>query len=150
LLEAGASSTVVGVLTPAGEPFATRGWALRVLQDDPVIIDVLLPTGSVTRAGIGPGSADFAIAVTVADVRTLRAVQLKGRATSVVTLPEDDLPRLEAYADAFCQAVHEMDGTPYELLRRMQPVDTLLCSVAVDSLFDQTPGPGAGAPLERA
>jgi hypothetical protein len=32
---------------------------------------------------------------------------------------------------------------------RLVPVDLLACTVEVDELYDQTPGPGAGARLER-
>jgi len=50
--------------------------------------------------------------------------------------------------DRFFEVVHLTDGNPIELLRRMLPIEVLVVDVVVEEMFDQTPGPEAGAPLE--
>ncbi len=60
---------------------------------------------------------------------------------------DDDLTAFEEHSEAFYLAVHESDGDPVELLRRLAPHHLLSIEIAVDEAYDQTPGPGAGAPL---
>jgi hypothetical protein len=52
-----------------------------------------------------------------------------------------------SYCDSFFGAVEEADGTDRRLLERTVPGDFVSCTVEIDELFDQTPGPGAGAAL---
>ncbi len=77
-LESGCS-IVVGLLSAAGTPFATRAWGVDVLDGELGTARVLVGSGDLRRTGRAweelPGSA---IAVTSADVRTFRSIQLKG------------------------------------------------------------------------
>jgi hypothetical protein len=43
--------------------------------------------------------------------------------------------------------VTAVDGTERRLLERLVPSDYTAWTVAIDEVYDQTPGPGAGAPL---
>jgi hypothetical protein len=136
---------LVGSVSPDGAPHAARGWAARVVDAgvlrvvvsaaDDVLLDNLAATG--------------AVAITGADVQTLRSSQVKGRVRSVVTATETDVALVEAYCDGFFRRIHELDGNPIEQLRRLVP--TAFSAVELDVLegFDQTPGPGAGVALGR-
>ncbi len=143
-LESGCS-TIVGLVTADGEPFATRGWGTEVLGGGR--LRVLLGAGAMAAAGRGVGGEPFAIAVTGADVRTLRSVQVKGTAHDLEPPTEADLVRSQGFCDAFFRDIEEVDATGRHLMERLVPADLLAATVDVDELFDQTPGPSAGAPL---
>ncbi|MDQ2649334.1 MAG: hypothetical protein M3Z03_07255 [Actinomycetota bacterium] len=150
LLEGGSSSLVVGVLDPDGEPFATRAWGITVVAADPLVLRVLVPAGSMARIGRHPGDgASFPLALTAANVESLDSVQVKGTARDLQAPAPEDLEHFTAYLDQFLVAINRVDGNELELLRRWAPNDVVACTVEVDELFDQTPGPGAGARLER-
>ena len=133
---------VVATVGPDGEPRATRGWVVRVTDpatrrirlvvtaDDPV---------SVSNLAVGR------IAVTGADVRTLRSAQLKGSVVAVEPPTADDLAELTADSERFFAEIHDTDGTPIELQRRLLPHEVLAVEIAVDELYDQSPGPVAGS-----
>lgn len=150
LLQGGSSSLVVGVLDPDGEPFATRAWGITAVATDPLVLRVLLPAGSMAKIGRRPGDgATFRLALTAADVESLDSVQVKGTAGDLEEPSLEDLERFTWYLDHFLVAINRVDGNEFELLRRWSPNDVVACTVEVDELFDQTPGPGAGARLER-
>lgn len=146
-LESGCG-TIVGVLTPYGEPYATRGWGTEILDGDPLRIRMLVGAGAFTAVGLHPGGgAKFPIAVTGGNVRTLRSVQLKGRAHDLEMPTAADLERSRAYCDAFFADVEAVDGIGGALMERLVPADLLVVTVDVTELYDQTPGPSAGRPI---
>ena len=51
------------------------------------------------------------------------------------------------FCESFFGVVEELEGTDRRLLERMVPDDFVACTVVIDELYDQTPGPGAGAAL---
>ena len=143
ILEAG-TSLIVGTVGADGEPRATRAFALTIVDeaadrvrvvmsaDDPVAVEHV-------RTG--------AIAVTAADVRTLRSVQLKGRITAVEPSTEHDRETMEEHSSMFFQAIVDTDGYEYDVTRRMLPIEVISVEFVVDELFNQSPGPGAGSPV---
>jgi hypothetical protein len=139
----GGCALIVATVSPDGEPYATRGWGLTLLPDDAVRL-LLAADDAVT---IGLAAAGGALAVTAADVRTLRSVQLKGQAVGVEPAATDDTARAARYCDAFFTDIEETDGTPRAQCDRLMPAGYVACTIAVDAVFDQTPGPGAGASL---
>jgi hypothetical protein len=145
-LESGCA-TIVGLVSADGAPFATRGWGTLVLSD-PARLRLLVGAGPFARAGrhVGDG-ARFPIAVTGASVRTLRGVQVKGVAHDLELPTDDDLARAARFCAEFFAEIEATDGTPRWLMDRLAPVDLLAVTVDVDDVYDQTPGPGAGARL---
>ena len=144
LLEAG-SSTIVGLLTTSGEPFATRGWGSVIISDEPMRMRTLVGAGPFRAAGYRLHHDEpFAIAVTGADVLTLQSVQVKGTVVAVEAATEDDLHVSERFCDDFFQAVDRVDGVARHLMARLVPADLWACTIEVAEVFDQTPGPGAG------
>jgi hypothetical protein len=137
---------VVATVCPDGSPRVCRAWSVvrvdgsdgrlrvSVTADDPVTVENL---------AAGP------IAVTAAHVRTLRSLQLKGRATAVDLPTADDLAEAERQTDIFLGAVSAIDGIPIQLLRRILPHRIVMVELQVDERYDQTPGPSAGAPVDE-
>ena len=88
------------------------------------------------------------LAVTSADVRTLRSVQLKGRVTAVEEPGVEDLRRCDAHNEELFSDIEQTDHFPRVLTARMVPPGYVVATIEVEELYDQTPGPGAGAQVE--
>jgi hypothetical protein len=142
-LESGCA-LILAAVTTDGEPRAARAWGLTVTApagecrlllpaDDAVTHDLLRTNGR--------------IAVTGVSVRTLRSIQCKGTALGIEPATDLDRQRAAAYCDEFLTDVEQTDGVPRVLLERMVPDDYVACTICVEELYDQTPGPGAGAKM---
>jgi hypothetical protein len=142
-LESGCS-LILGTVQPDGEPHAGRGWGLTVLSN-PRHVRLLLDVEDSTT--VERAAAGGAIAITAASVRTLRSLQLKGRVSSVEPASPEDVARAARYCEAFFTDIAETDGFGRTVTERIVPIGYTACTVVVDDLFDQTPGPGAGAQL---
>jgi hypothetical protein len=142
----GGCSIIVGAVLDDGEPYAMRGWGMTLLPGEPVQARLLLAADDVVGAAVLAGGR--AIAVTAADVPSFRSVQVKGRSLGVTPGSDDDRARASRFADAFFGDVSRTDGTDRRVLDRMVPTDYVACTFTIEELYDQTPGPGAGAALE--
>ena len=136
---------VVGTASPDGVPHAQRGWGCSVTG--PTTVRLLLDSSDpVLRQHLTAGAR---LAFTSADVRTLRSVQMKGRVTAVEEEPgEEDLRRCDAHNEELFSDIEETDHFPRALTARMVPPGYLVTIVEIEELYDQTPGPGAGAQVE--
>jgi hypothetical protein len=143
----GGCALIVGTVLPDGEPHARRGWGLTVLSAETANGRLLLATEVTDPADLATGSA---IAITAADVATLRSVQLKGRVLGTEAATDADRDRAGRFVDAFFNDIVETDGTPRAILDRLVPAEYSACLVQFDELYDQTPGPRAGGRLGRA
>ena len=137
----GGVSLIVATVTDDGAPHATRGWSLRLTG--PSTARVLLPLHDTTA--LDRLAAGARVAITAADVTTLRSVQLKGRAIGVEPATDDDREHAARHNDAFFAEVSATDGTPRALLDRLVPAGYAACLLEIAEVYDQTPGPGAGA-----
>lgn len=146
LVESGCA-LILGSIDPSGVPCAGRGWGLST-TDTPGHLRLLLDADDeVTLANLAVGAP---IAVTAASIRTLEAIQFKGRiATSEAATP-DDLAKADAYCNAMFTDINETDLTPLELVEELRPRAFTACTLVVEERFDQTPGPGAGARVADA
>lgn len=82
-------------------------------------------------------------------MRLHESKQIKGAALGLEAATDDDRACAARFTETFIVAVMETDGAPRHLLERLVPADHVACTIAIDELFDQTPGPGAGAALPR-
>jgi hypothetical protein len=139
-----ASSVIVGSFDTAGNPFAGHAYGVRVgpgadrvrvalNADEPKLLEDLRTSG--------------VAAVAVTDVPTLRSIQVKGHVVSVEPATVEDRLATDRWRTDFFAVVNEVDGTPIELLERLRPRAYVCMVMTVDELFDQTPGPQAGASL---
>lgn len=139
---------LVGTVAADGAPHAGRGWGLDVLDAGAGRLRLLLDAADEVTLANGAGSG--AVAVTAAEVRTLRSLQLKGRVVGIVEAEGTDRARAARYCDELWTAVEETDGEPRELLEQLTPAAYRVALVEVTALFDQTPGPAAGASVGPA
>jgi hypothetical protein len=149
----GGCALIVGTVAADGEPRANRGWGITVLSgsdaDDvaDVAIRLVLDAGDpVLRQNL---ETTGRIAVTAGNVQTLHSTQLKGRAVAIGAATDADRARATRYIETFADDVVAVDRTPRELIVRMAPSEFFAIEIAVSELYDQTPGPGAGARLEQ-
>jgi hypothetical protein len=76
-----------------------------------------------------------------------RACQVKGVFVSVRDATEDERPRVRAQWDGFLSSL-ETIGIPRAATHTWVTWPAVAIRLRVNALFNQTPGPGAGAPLE--
>jgi hypothetical protein len=144
-LESGCA-LIVGAVGAGGEPVAARGWGLTILSGDDADVRLVLDADDAPLLDRLVASA--AIAITGADVATFRSVQLKGRVERIDEGTPADDERAARFFDDFAAAVERTDGFPRPFLSRLVPSRYVSCLVHVEELYDQTPGPGAGAPID--
>jgi hypothetical protein len=144
------TALIFATVAADGEPRAARAWGLTVLSASGPEVEIRLLIDADDEQSAANLDATGQIAITAACVKTLRSTQLKGRATRVEPATDEDRERSARYVDAFVTDILETDRTPPEIIARHVPVRLRACTVSIGELFDQTPGPGAGARLERA
>lgn len=149
LLESG-SAQIVGLTLPDGAPFATRGWGATVGRDGASLRFMVEADAVGAAADRGTPPLGATVALTACSVRTLRSVQLKGPIVALEPATDDDLAVADRYIAAFFADVEETDGTPRALLEQMLPGGLTACVMEIRDVFDQTPGPSAGAPMASA
>lgn len=136
---------IVGTVAADGAPHAQRAWGCSVVGSSTVRV-LLDATDEVLRSHLTGGGR---IAITSADVRTLESVQLKGRVERVEATTDEDLERCERHNAELFEDIFVTDHYPREYTERMEPPRYVVAVIAVDEVYDQTPGPGAGAPVAR-
>jgi hypothetical protein len=139
---------IVGSVSDAGEPRATRAWAATIVDGDGGRVRLVVDAGD--PQVVANISAGRQLAVTGADVRTLRSIQLKGQVVLVEPATAADLDEMTMMSSAFFEAVHEADRTDPALLHRLLPSEVMACELEVSEAYDQTPGPGAGVAMDGA
>jgi hypothetical protein len=139
-------SLVVGLVDGSGAPIVSRACGLNVLDANAGTVRLLLD------AEDAPALAELVhgavIALTTGNVRTHEAKQFKGHVVSIEAATPADNARAAQYYDDFCRVVEESDGIERAAVERLIPTRFVACLIAFDEMFDQTPGPGAGAPIE--
>jgi hypothetical protein len=109
-------------------------------------LTVFLPDRAAARA-IENLRANGAAAVTATRPLDLRTLQVKGRAVRVAAAADVDRPFVLAYREALAAQL-EAVGHPRSVTARLVAWPCAAVEVEVEALFDQTPGPRAGAVLE--
>jgi hypothetical protein len=130
----------------AGEdlaPEAFRVWGASIDGDG--VLRALASADAVrTFARVGPGTR---LSFVLTDITNFRSVQAKGSALGRGELPGPaDLALMRRYDERFTAALASI-GHPPRLGQRLRPLSVFVLTAAVDQLYDQTPGPGAGAVL---
>jgi hypothetical protein len=134
-------SLLVGTVSADGIPEASRGWSVEVLGPDRVRV-LLASNATRTLAILEHGGQ---LALTTTHFSTLVSWQLKGRAVTVEPVTAADRIRYDAFCAGCVRMLHEGDGTPEETIWRLVPPGLVACEMVVEEVFDQTPGPEAGA-----
>lgn len=139
-------SMFVGTVDGAGNPAAAHAMGARVLEDGERVRVVL---NAEEHQVLDNLQATGVVALGCTDVPTLRSMQVKGRAMLVEPITAEDRIRTDRYLAELFVTINATDGSPIELLRRLVPRDFVAMVMTVEELYDQTPGPQAGASLGR-
>ncbi len=140
-------SLIVATVDAGGVPRASRAWDLQVVADG-ARVRVTLDAGD--HAALDNVEAGRSVAVTVTDVFTLRSVQVKGTGAAATVPTADDTVHGDRYRAGFLADVAEVEQVPEALPQRLIPASFRTFEMAIDEVFDQTPGPSAGARLGAA
>lgn len=127
-------------------PEVFRIWG-ATYDPDPRVVHVLV-SGDAGRTldVVGEGSP---VSCTFTDITTFASVQVKGTALGPGRPPRPpELDVLRRYGPAFGERLRQI-GHPAELTDMMRPLTVFVVDVAIEAVFDQTPGPGAGAALTQ-
>jgi hypothetical protein len=130
-----------GSVDADGLPDATRGWGAELLGPDRVRV-LLASNAERTLANLGGGGR---MAFTVTHFVTNVSWQLKGHAETIEPATPQDRIRFDSFCAGCVEIIHLVDGAPPEVIRRLIPPGIVACVMAVEQVFDQTPGPAAGA-----
>lgn len=144
LLQQGVT-VVVATRDGAMHPHIARGWGPEALgQHGPVRFCIEAPDGSATARNLVEHPE---IAVTLTRPATYQSIQLKGLTIDVRTPTDDELQRVDEHQAAFSVEAQQV-GIPPRLVPRLIDRSSLLSvTVAVDELYDQTPGRAAGTAM---
>jgi hypothetical protein len=134
---------IVGTVDADGLPDATRGWGLVV--ERPCEVRLLLSSNA--DATLANLATTGVLAVTATHFATLVSFQLKGRARAVEPATAEDRIVFDRFCAGCLVALEELEGAPPEVTARMVPPGVVACVMDVTGVFDQTPGPAAGALL---
>lgn len=136
----GGVGIIVGTVTSDGIPCASRGYGASPTGDD--IMHVFLHAGHTDL--IGHVRASGRLAVTSGNVFTFQSVQLKGGVEAIrpATAGEHDTA-VELTRHMFSR-IAQVENLPMAMFERRIPPAFVTCTIRVDSIFDQTPGPMAG------
>jgi hypothetical protein len=135
---------IVGTRNAALEPDAVRACGLSVMTQNRIA--VLLPRATSAQA-MANLRHNGDIAVCVCSPLDYRTVQLKGRYLTVSDCSPEDLLLSEQQLRAFASAAAQF-GFSRAQARNLWLFDCWRVEAQVTSGYTQTPGRGAGAPLE--
>src|ERR1700757_4286162 len=137
-------ATIVATRDDRMRPSLQRGWALAVSEDGrEVTVCVSAAPGSRIRDNL---ESNGAVAITCSRPTTYRTVQVKGEVVGIRDPTAEQRADAEAHADAFSREVEGL-GLPRGAGRRLFDTDLVAVTITAAELYDQTPGPRAGAPL---
>lgn len=143
LLESG-PSMLVATRDAERMPECTRAVGVR-LHDDRARATLFLPRSVGARA-----AANLAIeprlALTVSRPYDHRTYQIKGRTTAVRDATEEEREIVEGYRAALAVSL-DVVGIPRRMTKRISMWPAYAIDLEITDVFDQTPGPGAGARL---
>ena len=141
-------SANVATRDAARRPHLTRAIGFR-LSADRRRVTVFLPAAA-SACVLDDVRANGQIAVVFSEPATDRTVQLKGSDASIAPVEADDLEHLRAYAEAFADAIGELGFARQvaQTVLHAPTTDVIAVQFTPCEGFDQTPGPGAGQPLE--
>ena len=146
---AGVAAIIVGTCDGDRVPEVTRAWGGHVVSGGEAIeVCIYVLSGRRTVSNLAQNDR---AALTMTSATTYRSLQVKGHA-SVAPAGVDDMRRVAEHQQAFLEAVASI-GLPREFAARLfEPEEQvspemITIRIAFDEVFDQTPGPGAGARL---
>ena len=142
-LEAGAS-ILVATVDARGVPSCCRAAAVTS-DDDLKTVAIYLPIAT-SQQTINDIATTHRIAVAATHLREHSSIQLKGTACTARLAREDEAALVEDRYQAFAEVLHKI-GLPRRLTRSVVHWPAFVVDMKVEEIFEQTPGPNAGARL---
>jgi hypothetical protein len=140
------TSILVGTVDPSGWPSCCRGVAVAVDPDrEGMTVYVPVATAAETIANI---ASNGRVAVVSSEIVSHVSIQLKGRARAVRVAGEDEAEAVHGHFDRLMDVLESV-GLPRRISRTFSIWPAFAVDLAVEAIFEQTPGPRAGA-LVRA
>lgn len=140
-------SVLVGTRDARLRPDCVRAIGARADADEGTLA-VFLPQATSTRA-LANLADNGRIAVNVTRAMDHRSLQIKGGVVGVHPTSEAERELIERYLELLAiDWVHV--GVPRKATRAMNAWPAFTVSLRAETLFEQTPGPGAGHPLTPA
>lgn len=143
----GAVSIIVASRNAANQPELVRAQGCRVARDRRQVR--LFLASAQASAPLDDVRQNGLVAVVFTEPGTHRSLQLKGEAARVLRPRADEAARMDAYRDAMVVRLAR-SGVSEALTRALlAPVGAVVALQFVPTqAYVQTPGPGAGRPLE--
>src|SRR5512139_3950704 len=135
-------SILVGTVDPSGWPAACRGVGL-VVDEDRQGFTVYVPVATGTEA-LANIASNGRVAVSATEPASHTSVQMKGRIRAVRVAREDEEERIRLSIERFADSLDQV-GLPRGVTRTMTCWPAFAIEAVVEAVFDQTPGPRAGA-----
>jgi hypothetical protein len=143
-LLSGGVATIVASRDEELRPEIARGWGIRISDDrSEATLCIEAAEGSPMRANL---ERNGALAVTCSLPTSYRTIQLKGEASDVRAPTPEQLADVARHADAFAREAEQV-GLPLGTAQRLVDPGLAAVTLSVRELYDQTPGPNAGAAL---
>ena len=140
------TGVVVAAADATGRPACCRAIALFV-DESGSRATVYLPVATSSEV-VANLATTGRIAVTSTAPISHASVQLKGRSRGVRLAGDDERPRVEAALERFADVLADL-GMPRRLTRSLRHWPAFAVELEVEAVFDQSPGPLAGALLGR-
>jgi hypothetical protein len=143
-------AVILGTRDARLAPTLIRAWGIQLL---PAQNEVRLCIAECSARRVLENIADnHRVAITLVRPTTYRSIQLKGRALGTGPASDGDLEQVRRHRAAFVEeamAVDLAEALAARLFQAEMDVSPtmVLVRVAIDEIFDQTPGPSAGARL---
>lgn len=135
-------SVLVGTADASGWPACSRGAALRVHPDrQGVTLYLPVATGAETVANI---ASTGRVAIVSSDPVSHETLQLKGRTRGVRVASEEEAAYVEEFFERLADVLDAV-GLPRGVSRTVTRWPAFAIEVAVEAVFEQTPGPRAGS-----
>lgn len=140
-------SILVGTRDAGSRPYAMRAVGVKI-HEGRRALTVYIPDVPGARS-LANLRATKRIALTFTRPLDHRSIQVKGVVTAMRAASEEERSFLESYLEAWGEHV-ELVGLPRVLGSRLTYWPATAVDVDLDAIFQQTPGPSAGARLVSA
>lgn len=135
-------SVLVGTVDPSGWPATCRGVGL-LLDEDRQGFTVYVPVATAAET-VANLATNGRIAVSASEAVSHQSLQLKGRIRAVRIARDDEAPLVRESVERYADVLDRV-GLPRGVTRAMTCWPAFAIEVTVEAVFDQTPGPRAGA-----
>jgi len=137
---------VVATVDGNGVPIASKGYGAEPVDDATLWVFFSASDAGLTEH-VRPSSL---LAVTSGNVFTFKSVQFKGVVESVAPSTPDEHELAVESLRRLNERIAQLQNVDPEHYDRRRPSAFLTCTMQVTEIFDQSPGPNAGRPLDAS